>query len=115
MHQHDDAATVGEPRQERQPVLGVDHHVGPHPAQRPETDAGQHHRQPGPDVDRVRAACPVDPHPVDDFVARGTRITRRPQRHIDTRLGQLGADALQVCLAAAALWMAGVAPAQQQH
>ncbi len=52
---------------------------------------------------------------VDDFAARCTGIARGAQRDVDTGCGQLGADALQVGFAAAALRVAGIAPAQQQH
>ena len=115
VHEHDDAASVGQPGKERQPVLGVDHHVRPHLAQRPESDAREHHRQARPDVYGVGTARAVDPNAVDDLVLRGACVARRPQCHLDPGFGQLSADALQVCLAAAALRVAGIAPAQQQR
>ena len=87
---------------------------GSHSPQRSETDARRSHRQQRPDVHRVAAAGAVDPHTVDDFAPRRTRVAGGAQRDRDPRCGQLRADALQIGLAAAALRVSGVAPAQQQ-
>jgi hypothetical protein len=115
MHQHNDPAAIGQPGQERQTVLAVDHHVGSGVPQRPQADARSHHRQSGPDVDRVPAAAAADPDAVDPLAAGGAIVTGGAQRDVDTVIGQLGPDPLKIGLAPPALRVAGVAPAQQQH
>ncbi len=115
MHEHRHSSAERQPGHERQAVLGVDHHIGAPLAQRAEPQASQHHGQSRPDVDGVAPARAADPHAVDDLASRRTLISGGAQRHRHARLGQLGADALEIGLAAAALRVTGIAPAQQQH
>jgi hypothetical protein len=114
VHEHDDATAVDQPGQERDTVLGVDDHVGARMSQRAQADARQQHRQPGPDVHRVGPAAAAHPDAVDDLAAGRAGIARGAQRDVDAVGRQLGADALQIGLAAAALRVPGVAPAQHQ-
>ena len=115
VHQHNDAAAEGQPRQEGQTVLAVDHHVGTDAAQWAQPQPRRHHGQSGPDVDRVAPAAATDLDPVDDLPAGRTRVSGGPQGDGDSRLRQQRPDALQVRLRATALRVAGVAPAQQKH
>lgn len=94
MHQHRDPPAERQPGQERQPVLGVDHDIGPDPAQRSEADAGGHHGQAGPDVHAVGATGPVDLDAVDHLTPGRARVPGGTQRDVDTFVGQARADAL---------------------
>ena len=115
MHQHYDAATEGQSCQERQSVLAVDHHIWPDATQRTEAESRGNHRQARPDIDAVVATAAADADAVAHLPSRGAGIAGGTQRDVDSRLGKQRTDALQVGLAAPALGVAGVAPAQQQH
>ncbi len=115
VHQHHDPAAEQQPRQERPPVLGVDHDVGTGAAQRSQPEPGDQQGQQGPGVHAVAATGAADPHTLDGLAARGTAIAGGAQCDPHPGGRQLRPDPLQVGLAAAALGVAGVAPAQQQH
>ena len=84
-----DAPAERQPGQERDAVLGVDHHVGPHPAQGTEPDPRADHRQPRAHVHAVPAAAAADRDTVEHLAARRTGIARGTQRDGDAAAGQL--------------------------
>ena len=115
MDQEHRASAERQPGHERDAVLAVDHHVGTHPPQRADAEPRRDHRQPRQDVHAVVTAAAADGDAVDHLAARRSRVAGGAQGDVDAARRQLAADPLQVGLAAAALGMAGVAPAQQQH
>ena len=117
MHQHRDRRARGPRGEEGYPVLGVDHRVGAHAAQRTETEPTGHDGGQRAGVDgeapagatdrRCRRSVSRCAERPDNAAVR--RVTLMP------RAASCGADLLQIPLAAATLWVPGVTPAEQQN
>jgi hypothetical protein len=84
VHQHHHSPAVQQPGQKRQTVLGIDHHVRPHPPQRSESDPSRSHRDQRKHIHRIPPASAVDPHAVDRFPSRRAGIPRGAQRDSNT-------------------------------
>ena len=115
MHQQRHRHTEYCAGEERNAVLGVDHGIRGDPFERPETEPTGGDGAQSAGIHRQTTTTATDPDAVDDLLGRSTGIGGRPQRDTDTSSSQARAYLLEVALAAAALRMPGIAPAQQQN
>ncbi len=113
--QHRDRRTRDRTGEERDAVLGVDHGVGAQPGERAQADASGEDRTERPRIHREPATATHDADTVDRLLAGSTGIPGRTEGDLDTATGETGPDLLEVPLAAAALGMPRVAPAQQEN
>ena len=86
-------------------VLGVDHRVGADALERSETQTSGGNGGQSAGVHAETSTGPADGDAVSNLRRGRPGIRRRPQRHLDTALGQLGSDLLEVTLASTALGM----------
>jgi len=113
--EHGDRRAGDGPGEERDAVLGVDDGVGSQTGERAESEAPGEDRSERPRIHREPAAAANDADAVDDLLARGAGIPGGAERDLDAAARETRPDLLEVPLAAAALGMPGVAPAQQEN
>ena len=105
-------------REERDAVLRVHHDVGAaaqRAGDRPQPQAGGEHRAPSAHVDRVVAAAAGVPHAGALRFLRRAGVRGGAEDDAMPLPREVFGDPLEIALAAAALGVAGVAPAQQEN